>query len=77
MSERKKTVSVRMPKEIRKRLDRLSVVAHLSRAQLLAIALRVQLRQVKLRGGRLTTSYAAHFAANELAELRLLKQNRK
>lgn len=61
-----------MPRKIIKRLDGLAVASHLSRSQLLVIAMRVLLRHAKRRGGCITLPYSAHFAADELADLKRL-----
>ncbi len=70
VKEQSKAVSVRMPRDIRAGLDQLATVAHLSRSQLLVIAVRVLLRHAKRRGGSITLPYSAHFAADELAFIR-------
>ncbi len=71
-----KAVSVRIPCDIKQALDHLGEVAHLSRTQLLVIAIRVLIRQAKRRGGSITLPYSAHFAADELQYVRNLIDSR-
>lgn len=65
-----KTVTFRMPRPLSDKLQLLVDSTGIPRNQLLEIALRALLRQVKARGGVVFPSYSAHFAAAEVERVR-------
>ncbi len=72
-----KLITFRCPVVLADRLDLLGEVTHLSRSELLKIIMRVQLRQARKRGGRVTIPYTAHFVKDELEVLLRLAAERE
>lgn len=72
-----KKVSFRLPMPLSRKLDLLIESSGLSRSELVEIALKALVRQVKSRGGAVLSPCPSYLAADEVARVRALVEQRE